>query len=326
MSQENLLSLHVESLLRTCIALSNGAQRYLPDSSAAATTLSALAGRLPGPLDAQAESESPESIVQSLALVNSARASISILTEAGQFSELGLRVVEGIVDSLDSLESDFGRLLRRETRGRIRGLYVIIDPLATGCRPPEYIAEEALEGGAAILQLRDKTRDKGLSMGLARSLKELCREKDALLIINDHADLAAAMNADGVHVGQDDLPIESARKVLGDHQIVGRSNHYADEAVASHDAGADYVAVGAMHPTISKDQPIVGGPALLSAVKEAVDVPVVAIGGITAENAPDLVRRGADALCVISAVGRADNPREAASRLVEAIEQAGGRA
>ena len=123
--------------------------------------------------------------------------------------------MEGIAEMLEVLESDFGRLLRREARDRIRGLYVIIDPLATGCRPPEYIAEEALEGGAAILQLRDKSRDKGLSIGLARSLKELCREKDALLIINDHADLAAAMDADGVHVGQDDLPIESARKVLG---------------------------------------------------------------------------------------------------------------
>ena len=123
-------------------------------------------------------------------------------------------------------------------------------------------------------------------MSLAQRLNELCREKDALLIINDHADLAAAVDAHGVHVGQEDLPVASARQVLKDHQIVGRSNHHAEEALDSQAQGADYVAVGAMYPTGSKDQPIVGGPALLSAVKNVVDVPVVAIGGINAERAP----------------------------------------
>ena len=326
MTQENLLNLHVDSLLRSCIALSNAAERDLPDSSATAKTLYNLAGRLPGPLDPQAETESPQSVPQSLSLLHSARASIDFLTEAGQFSDLGLRIAQGILATLDVLQADFGRLLRRDAQRKIRGLYVIIDPLITGSRPPEYIAQEALEGGAAILQLRDKTRDKGLSMSLARRLNELCREKDALLIINDHADLAAAVDAHGVHVGQEDLPVESARRVLNDHQIVGRSNHQAEEALASQSQGADYVAVGAMYPTGSKDQPIVGGPALLSAVKSAVDVPVVAIGGITAERALEVVLRGADALCVISAVGLAPNPRDAASRLVEAILQAGGRA
>ena len=326
MTQDNLLRLHVSSLLRSCIALSNAAQRYLPDSSTSARTLYNLSGRLPGPLDPQAEEESPQSVPQSLALIHSSKASIRFLTEAGQFSDLGLRIAQGILATLDALETDFGRLLRRDAQRSIRGLYVIIDPLVTGNRPAEYIAKEALEGGATILQLRDKTRDKGLSMGLAQRLNELCREKDALLIINDHADLAAAIDAHGVHVGQDDLPVTSARQVLKDHQIVGRSNHHAEEALDSQAQGADYVAVGAMFPTGSKDQPIVGGPALLSAVKSAVDVPVVAIGGINVERAPEVVRSGADAICVISAVGLAPSPRDAASRLVEAILQAGGRA
>lgn len=326
MTQDNLLRLHVSLLQRSCIGLSNAAERFLPDSLATARTLYNLAGRLPGPLDPQADEESPQSVVQSLALIHSARASLSYLTDAGQFSDLGLRIAQGILDSLDSLQVDLGRRLREDTRRSIRGLYVIIDPLVTAGRPPEYIAEEALEGGATILQLRDKTRDKGISITLARRLNELCREKDALLIINDHADLAAAVDAHGVHVGQEDLPVESARNVLGDHQIVGRSNHHAEEAAESQAQGADYIAVGAMYPTGSKDQPIVEGPPLVSAVKSAVDVPVVAIGGITAERAHEVVKRGADAICVISAVGLAPSPRDAASRLVEAILDAGGRA
>ena len=120
--------------------------------------------------------------------------------------------------------------------------------------------------------------------------------------------------------------MESARRILGHHQLVGRSNHHAEEAIASAKQGADYVAVGAMYPTGSKDQPIVEGPALVSAVKGEVDVPVVAIGGITPERTPEVVRRGADAICVISAVGAAADPRGAASRLVEAIINAGGSA
>jgi len=326
MTQENLLRLHISGLQRSCIALSNAAEHFLPDSLTAAKTLYGLAGRLPGPLDPQADEERAGSVAQSLALIHSARASVSYLTDAGQFSDLGLRIAEGILDTLETLQSDLGRLLRQDARRSIRGLYVIIDPLATGDRPPEYIAEEALEGGATILQLRDKTRDKGLSMTLARRLNELCREKDALLIINDHADLAAAVDAHGVHVGQEDLPVPSARKVLNDHQIVGRSNHHAEEAAESEAQGADYIAVGAMYPTGSKDQPIVEGPPLVSAVKSAVDLPVVAIGGITAERAPEVVKRGADAICVISAVGLAPSPRDAAGRLVEAILDAGGRA
>ncbi len=326
MTQDNLLRLHVTSLQRSCIALSNGAELLVPGSVATAKTLYSLAGRLPGPLGPETETESPDSLPQSLALVDSARASLSYLTDAGQFSDLGLRIAQGILAALDTLESDLGRALRRDVRRRVRGLYVIIDPLVTADRPPEYIAEQALEGGATILQLRDKTRDKGVSIGLARRLNELCREKDALHIINDHADLAAAIDAHGVHVGQDDLPVAAARAVLAPHQIVGRSNHHAPEAVNSRAQGADYIAVGAMYPTGSKDQPIVEGPPLVSAVKDAVDVPVVAIGGITAERVPEVVKRGADAICVISAVGLADNPRDAASRLVEAILDAGGSA
>ena len=239
---------------------------------------------------------------------------------------LGQRIAEGLLTCLSTLETNLGRQLRAELQHRIHGLYVIIDPLVTGGREPQYIAAEALEGGSTILQLRDKTRDKGQTLGLAHTLKDMCDQKGALLIINDHADLAAEVNAHGVHVGQDDLPVSAVRKVLGPQQIVGRSNHLQEEARDSQAHGADYVAVGAMYPTGSKDQPIVGGLPLLRAVKESAHAPVVAIGGITEERVQDVVRAGADAICVISAIGLAPNPRDATRRMVDAISRAGGRA
>ena len=325
MNQSNLFQIHMSSLQHSCIALGAVADNVLSDQTLA-RNLANLAGRLPGPLADQEGSGDPLSIQQSLPLVSGARASIHFLSNTGQFSGLGQRIAEGLLTCLSTLETNLGRQLRAELQHRIHGLYVIIDPLVTGGREPQHIAAEALEGGSTILQLRDKTRDKGQTLGLAHTLKDMCDQKGALLIINDHADLAAEVNAHGVHVGQDDLPVSAVRKVLGPQQIVGRSNHLQEEARDSQAHGADYVAVGAMYPTGSKDQPIVGGLPLLRAVKESADAPVVAIGGITEERVQDVVRAGADAICVISAIGLAPNPRDATRRMVEAISRAGGRA
>ena len=325
MTQLNLFQLHMSSLQHSCIALSGVADNVFSDQTLA-RNLSNLAGRLPGPLAEQAGPRDPLSVQQALPLLSSARASIHFLSKTGRFSDLGLRIAEGLFTCLSTLETRLGQQLRAEIQHRIRGLYVIIDPLVTGGREPQHIAAEALEGGATILQLRDKTRDKGQTLGLAHTLKAMCDQKGALLIINDHADLAADVNAHGVHVGQEDLPVSAARKVLGPQQIVGRSNHLYEEALNSQAQGADYVAVGAMYPTVSKDQPIVGGLPLLRAVKKSAAAPVVAIGGITEDRVQDVVRAGADAICVIGAIGLAPSPRDATRRMVEAITRAGGKA
>ena len=210
----------------------------------------------------------------------------------------------------------------------MQGLYVIIDPEVTAGRDPEAIARAALQGGARVLQLRDKLRDKGESLPLARTLKDMCTEHGAMLIINDHADLAAIVEAHGLHVGQGDLPVAEARMVLQPWQVVGRSNHFREELADSLAQGADHVAFGAIYATstkVSADTSRPVGPEGLQAARAMTDLPLVAIGGINEGNIEAVVKAGADAVCVTAAVGLAEEPEEAARRLVRRIEEAGGR-
>jgi thiamine-phosphate pyrophosphorylase len=320
----SLYQLHLDSLRHDCAILGAAAEHLLHNPSLA-RQLHDLNGRLPGPVldQPKTSSLSPD---QALKLAASARSSLELLSSAGHFSQLGERLAGGLHATLNTIEAALAHQLRDTARRKVFGLYVIIDPQVTGGRDLLIVTREALEGGARIIQLRDKARDKGQSLPLARAMKQLCDEKDALFIINDHADVTALCDAHGVHLGLTDLPVAEARKTLAPHQLIGRSNHYLKEALEASRAGADYIAVGAMFPTSSKDQPIVGGPALLKKVKGAVDVPVVAIGGITTERVDEIVQAGADALCVISAVGLASSPRDAAATLVQAIRAAGGRA
>ena len=325
MAQSSLFQLHLSCLRESCVALSYVAKEVLSDQ-VVARQLRDLASRLPGPSLEGEDGQRNWTVEEALHLISGARASLSFLWEGGQLSDLGERIAGGLRATLSTLEDSLDRRLRREVRSLVYGLYVIIDPQVTGGREPSQVARDALEGGAKILQLRDKVGDKGESLTLAEAIKESCHEKKALFIVNDHADLAAAVDAHGLHVGQGDLPIASARRVLGPRQIVGRSNHLLEEALESERQEADYIAVGAMFPTATKDQPLVGGLQLLRQVKAFAQAPVVAIGGITQEGVEEVVKAGADAICVISAVGLAPSPREAARRMVESIQHAGGKA
>ena len=214
--------------------------------------------------------------------------------------------------------------LRAARTAAVKGLYVIVDPEATRGRPVTEVAEAALEGGAGIVQLRDKTGDKGGVLGTARELNAMCAGYDALFIVNDDADVARASDAHGLHVGQDDLPVRDARRVLSPLQIVGRSNNTLDEAMESQVQEVDYIAVGAVYPTttMGKQARESVGPDLVRQVKERVGQPVVAIGGIDGGNVEKVVRAGADCICAVSAVTMADDPREAAANLVDAIRRA----
>lgn len=230
--------------------------------------------------------------------------------------------------SLDDAVARIGAAMRREQADRIRGLYVIIDPEVTGGRDPMDIARAAINGGARILQLRDKLRDKGEQLPLGTALRDLCAANDALLIVNDHADLAAALGPDhvGLHVGQTDLPVAQARQILAPGQVLGRSNREIDLIVESQEMGADHVAFGAMYTTTTKQVTRAPqGPERLKQARAAAQVPLVAIGGITAENVAPVVEAGADAICVTAAVGNAPEPEAAAVALTEAIRVAGGR-
>jgi thiamine-phosphate pyrophosphorylase len=207
---------------------------------------------------------------------------------------------------------------RREILARMR-LYVI-----TGDRGDEVetarIVEAALEGGATVIQLRKKSMPMLEQFRLASALRTLTRAHEALLIINDHADLAIAADADGVHLGQDDLPPAAVRALPGfEGRLIGRSTHSLAQAQLAVHEGADYIAVGPVYPTPTKEGRPAVGTALVSRVAGVVDRPFVAVGGIDLETAPAVIDAGAPAIAVVRAVYDASDPAEAARRLHEAM-------
>jgi thiamine-phosphate pyrophosphorylase len=210
---------------------------------------------------------------------------------------------------------------------KIGGLYVLIDPSACKGRDPVVAGRAALEGGASMIQWRDKLRDKGDQLPEARALYDLCQAHDATFILNDHADLAlvlaasgpASRGAIGVHVGQKDLPLVEVRRVVPDYFVVGVSTNNADEARAAEANGASYIAVGDIFGTTAKQGTRPASPQRLAEVKAAISVPVVGIGGINLSNVRDVMAAGADGIAVISAVCGADDPAAAARALVEAM-------
>lgn len=211
-------------------------------------------------------------------------------------------------------------LLRRDKAERIAGLYVIVDGEALRGRNEAEVAEKAIRGGARVIQLRDKQRDMAELLPIARELKRVCAEAGALFVVNDYVDLAITTNADGIHVGQKDLPVQEVRALLPIDKIVGCSAATLEEAMRAEAEGADYVAVGSIYPTSSKAATRPAGLETLRQVKEALSVPVVAIGGINRDNVADVVASGADAVAVISAVVGAEDVEEAARQLVSAME------
>jgi len=191
------------------------------------------------------------------------------------------------------------------TRLVLSPLYAIVDPLDTG-RAPADLAAALLAGGARVLQLRLKVASSRELLEAARALRRLTRSVDALLLINDRPDVARAAEADGVHLGQDDLPIAAARAVLAPGAIVGLSTHDVMQAERGAAAGADYLGVGPVFATNTKPNALdARGLGLVAAVRAATTLPLVAIGGITPETAPAVRAAGADAVAMIAALVRA---------------------
>ncbi len=206
----------------------------------------------------------------------------------------------------------------------IEGLYVITDEEVWG-GDHLALARAAVAGGARVVQLRDKRRSDRELLPIARAMAELCRSGGALFVVDDRCDLAVAAGADGVHVGRHDLPVEAARAVVGPERIVGVSCYGdVDAARAAECLGADYVAVGAIHPTPTKEAAVTG-VRIVREVRAAVAVPVVAIGGLTLENVGETIEAGADAAAVVSAVARAPDPAAAVRELVAACRRVGRR-
>ncbi len=198
---------------------------------------------------------------------------------------------------------------------RIAGLYAIADSAYLDAGNVVSAVRAALDGGARVIQYRDKTSDAATRERVARGLNALCRERDVPFLINDDVALAVAVGASGVHIGRDDPEIGKARAALGNTAFVGVSC-YAElaRARAAQDAGADYVAFGRFFPSRSKPRALQAAPGLLRAARGALKIPVVAIGGITPENGGILIEAGADALAAIEGVFGQTDIRAAAER------------
>ncbi|MGN8889356.1 thiamine phosphate synthase [Dysosmobacter sp. HCP28S3_G4] len=180
--------------------------------------------------------------------------------------------------------------------------------------------EAAIDGGAAFVQLREKHLGQDDFLVEARRFVALCREKGAVSIINDNVEIAAEVGADGVHVGQEDLACGRARAILGPDKIIGVSAHNVDEALAAQAAGADYLGVGAAFVSHTKGDAKPIAAEAMAAITAAVDIPVVAIGGITRENLPTLAGRGLDGVAVVSALFAQKDVKAAAAELRQLAE------
>jgi hydroxymethylpyrimidine kinase/phosphomethylpyrimidine kinase/thiamine-phosphate diphosphorylase len=203
--------------------------------------------------------------------------------------------------------------MKNSLKNRLSGLYVITDD----SRGEALFArvQAALRGGTLILQYRPKERSENERLTEGRRLSELCRAAGALFIVNDDPRLALACGADGVHLGQQDMAPAEARALLGPERIIGTSNRTAEQAVASARAGADYIAVGSIYPTGTKQDAVHVGLATLGEIRRAVKTPLVAIGGIDRGGAGAVIDAGADAVAVISAVMSDPRPALAAREL-----------
>ncbi|MEJ2407203.1 MAG: thiamine phosphate synthase [Candidatus Thiodiazotropha sp.] len=203
-------------------------------------------------------------------------------------------------------------------RSRLHGLYAITDP---GLCPDENLlrqVEDALSGGCRLIQYRDKRDDQELRQNLACRLLELCRRHQALLIINDDVQLANDIGAHGVHLGSDDPNPTTARRLLGDAAIIGVSCYNRlDLARRNADLGVDYLAFGRFFPSRSKPHAVQAETGLLRRARELIDLPLVAIGGITPENGAPLIEAGADMLAVIHGLFGQPDVHTASRRLCD---------
>jgi thiamine-phosphate pyrophosphorylase len=212
------------------------------------------------------------------------------------------------------------QLTRRDKAQKIRGLYVILDTAAIQDRDPLEVAQKLVGARINVLQLRDKKMGKAALIGLADSLQKLCARNDILFVVNDYLDVALAVEADGLHVGQDDLPLEVARRLLPPDKILGASAYTPEAARRADEAGADYLAVGSIYPTPSKEDIEVVGLERIAQIKQVSKLPLVAIGGITSNNAGQVLAAGGDCLCVISAVLNTADIASAARQMLEIVE------
>jgi len=205
-------------------------------------------------------------------------------------------------------------------------VYLVTQESLSGDRTTPAVVEAAIAGGVDVVQLREKDVSARERYEMGREVRELTREAGVPLIVNDRVDLALALEADGVHLGDEDLPVSVARELLGEDAIVGRSVSFVEDARGAERAGADYLGVGAIYATGSKDDideaEYAIGTDRLAEIVDAVDIPVVGIGGIGADNAGEVIEAGAEGVAVITAITGADEAAAATRGLAATVANA----
>ena len=202
-------------------------------------------------------------------------------------------------------------------------MYFITD--STNCSEEEFLyrVEQALMGGITLLQLREKDKSTREYMDLAEKVHTLTKKYNVPLIIDDRVDVALAIDAEGVHVGQSDMPVSIARKLMGDDKIVGATTKTVEQAVEAYAQGADYLGVGAIYPTTTKVKTVLTSTETLGNICSAVPIPVNAIGGLNKDNIDVLEGIPIAGICVVSEIMKADDPKQAAVELKARAKELG---
>ena len=202
-------------------------------------------------------------------------------------------------------------------------MYFITD--STNCSEEEFLyrVEQALMGGITLLQLREKDKSTREYIDLAEKVHALTKKYNVPLIIDDRVDVALAIDAEGVHVGQSDMPVSMARKLMGDDKIVGATTKTVPQALEAYEQGADYLGVGAIYPTTTKVKTVLTSTETLGNICSAVPIPVNAIGGLNKDNIDVLKGIPIAGICVVSAIMKADDPKQAAVELQARAKELG---
>ena len=200
-------------------------------------------------------------------------------------------------------------------------LYLVTD--STGKSDEEFLKalEEAIEGGVTFVQIREKNKTTAEYINLVSKALEITRKHGVPLIVDDRVDVVLATGADGVHVGREDMPVETARKILGKDKIVGATTKTVEQALAAYKAGADYLGVGAIYPTTTKVKTVLTSTDTLNDICNAVPIPANAIGGLNKDNLGVLKGIPIAGICVVSAIMKSESPKEAAQGLIKAIDE-----
>jgi len=257
-----------------------------------------------------------------------AQESLRVLEEFAKLPETPPEIAERNFEharfTIYEVERELTLLLSRQDKlERIDGVYVIIDSQELAQNSATEAVRQVIAGGAKVVQLRDKERNKPELITLASAIRHICAEAGILFIVNDNVDIALAIDADGVHLGRGDLPVTLARQMLPPNMIIGRTARTVEQALQAQSESADYIGVGAIYNSPTKPDAEVIGLERLREIRSAVSLPIVALGGINESNAPEVVESGADCIAVISAVLNSKDIEASTSRLAKQVSQKG---